>query len=33
MNKCVDDLRNWMIMDKQMIVDDKIEYLLIGIGQ
>ena len=27
MNKCVDDLRNWMITDKLMINDDKTEFL------
>ena len=34
MNKCIDDLRNWMIMDKLMINDhDKTEFLLIGTRQ
>ena len=33
MNKCVDDLRNWMITDKLMINDDKTEFLLIGTRQ
>ena len=33
MNKCVDDLRNWMITDKLMINDDKTEFLLLGTRQ
>ena len=33
MNKCVDDLRNWMITDKLMINDDKKEFLLIATTQ
>ena len=33
MNKCIDDLRNWMITDKLMINDDKTEFLLIGTRQ
>jgi len=33
MNKCVDDLRNWMITDKLMINDDKTKFLLIGTRQ
>ena len=33
MNKCVDDLRNWMITDILMINDDKTEVLLIGARQ
>ena len=33
MNKCVDDLRNWMITDRLMINDDKTEFLLIGTRQ
>ena len=33
MNRCVDDLRKWMITDKLMINDDKTEFLLIGTRQ
>ena len=33
MNKCVDELRNWMVTDKLMINDDKTEFLLIGSRQ
>ena len=33
MNKCVDDLRNWMITDKLMINNDKNEFLIIGSRQ
>ena len=30
MNRCIDDLRNWMIKQRLMINDDKTEFLLIG---
>ena len=33
MNKCVDELRNWMVTDELMINDDKTEFLLIGSRQ
>ena len=33
MNKCVDDLRNWMITDKLMINDDKTKFLVTGTRQ
>ena len=33
MNKCVDELRNWMVTDKLMINDEKTEFLLIGSRQ
>ena len=33
MNKCIDDIRNWMIKDRLMINDDKTEFLLIGTRQ
>ena len=29
MNRCIDDLRNWMIKQRLMINDDKMEFLLI----
>ena len=33
MNKCISDLRNWMIRDRLMINDDKTELILIGTRQ
>ena len=33
MNKCIDDIRNWMIKDRLMINDDKTEFLFIGTRQ
>ena len=30
MNRCIDDLRNWMIKQRLMINDDKTEFLLTG---
>ena len=33
MNRCIRDLRNWMIRDRLMINDDKTELLLIGTRQ
>ena len=33
MNRCISDLRNWMIRDRLMINDDKTELILIGTRQ
>lgn len=33
MNRCICDLRNWMIKDRLMINDDKTELILIGTRQ
>ena len=33
MNRCISDLRNWMIWDRLMINDDKTELILIGTRQ
>lgn len=33
MEKCIDDIRQWMIHDRLMINDDKTEFLLIGTRQ
>ena len=33
MNRCIRDLRNWMIRDRLMINDDKTELILIGTRQ
>ena len=32
-NRCISDLRNWMIRDRLMINDDKTELILIGTRQ
>ena len=33
MNRCISNIRNWMISDRLLIIDDKTELILIGTRQ
>lgn len=33
MEKCIDELRTWMLIDKLKINDDKTEFMIIGTKQ